>query len=380
MKDLERLVEACIVGAHARQVMMGAFPDAGLSEDELIALDERFKKLARGTEEEVEPILASVLRPAEDSPVRLIEKLLARKAPTAKEAARKATASLWQLAMEVERDGEELQDLFRLYCRKGLAVCFAQLDLEWGKDELLELGPVVASDACPCPYEATAHAFALAAMKVKNWGEKYSGLVTAATYARELEADGLSGLLPRMKALPPTSICILGHSFASLEHWSSHGTFPAIVAESFKLHNPGVEFAFVIEGGMSTSRALERYMGDVEAKEPDLTAIVLAFKEDKDYPALEEVIRRLGGRVVFFDALAAELHNLALLRPDRAKLEGIASSTGAALVRVAEMLDHHPQRAEFMSLDGIHMTSAYHKVMAVELARAIVEWGPRGAV
>ena len=131
-------------------------------------------------------------------------------------------------------------------------------------------------------------------MKVKNWGEKYSGLVTAATYARELEADGLSELLPRMKALPPARICILGHSFASLEHWSSHGTFPAIVAASFKAHNPSVEFEFVIEGGMSTSRALSKYMRKVEGMNPDLTVIVLAFKDEKDYPALKEIVERLG--------------------------------------------------------------------------------------
>ena len=95
MDDPDRLVEACVVGVHANQAMMGAFPDAGLSKEELASLDERFGTLARGDEAEVNELLASPLRPPDDSPVRLVERMLAREAPSAKKADRKAVANLW---------------------------------------------------------------------------------------------------------------------------------------------------------------------------------------------------------------------------------------------------------------------------------------------
>ena len=102
--------------------------------------------------------------------------------------------------------------------------------------------------------------------------------------------------------------------------------------------------------------------------------MVLAFKTDDDYPALETICSRLNGRMLVTDGLACEFHKLKGIRADAAKIEQAAEAHGARVLRVVDMLDSHPDRETFIALDEIHMGESYHKPMALALLKSLLDW------
>lgn len=169
---------------------------------------------------------------------------------------------------------------------------------------------------------------------------------------------------------------MVGHSFTMDLHWSSPSAFVPIVTAMFARENPRVEFRQYAAGGLTYSRAERGFYADVLAWKPDVMLLVALHRTEADLEALRrmgEGFRAAGIRAFVFD----DVHD-----PDAAdngKLEKeheAARASGFTVVEVARLLAEAPDRALFPCLDGIHMTEAYHRLMAKEWLKLLV--GARG--
>ena len=78
---------------------------------------------------DLEPLLAAGMPLSPTLPVSVFTDYLAAEAPERARAHVRAIASLYQTNLEVERDGDRLQELFRFYIGVGLPVYVGQLRL-----------------------------------------------------------------------------------------------------------------------------------------------------------------------------------------------------------------------------------------------------------
>ena len=391
-----KLVEALIRGIHLHQVLLPGRTGRGASEcfsasalrpEQIGALQSAEAALLSLTSEGlrewvdrgaglaaklVTDLLSAPVTISPRLPVSVITSHLVREAPTQPTASVRALASLFQLTLEVERDAGEMQDLFCIYTTLSLPVCFQDLGLDYGPRELDSLAAELAQQTCAAPYDTSQHAWRLALEKVRFWGEKYSGRITADTYAQELLTRELKEVGRALRALPPMRVCVLGHSFSYPIHWSSHGVFPAIAEAVFKRVNPRVTFSYVNEGGLQAARARQAYLPEVLVAKPDLVLLVLRIETKADHQALGEMIasiRSAGGRAVLFDRLIPKGRPL---YTDPTEAVRIAQATGGEVIFAGGLIDGHPDREQFLSLDGVHMGPLYHKFMAGLLLRHLV--------
>ncbi|HZB44421.1 MAG TPA: hypothetical protein VE360_04230, partial [Pyrinomonadaceae bacterium] len=153
---LEQLVEANVIATHAYQILLAeksgkgdaaCYARGGRSDGELEALVKHQSNLlksrvgevsawARGgrsafdPSKDLEPILKSGLTVSAGSPANVFtDYLRARTRPKSDEAGLRSVASLYQTILEVERDGDLLQDQFAFYMALGLPVYVGQLGL-----------------------------------------------------------------------------------------------------------------------------------------------------------------------------------------------------------------------------------------------------------
>lgn len=215
MSTVEQLVRGNIIGVHAGQILTGAFPSGKHTEARLKQLNTLFTHAAQGDDDAAAGLVKSGLTVSATAPVSILIKLLAKAAPRAREADRLAIANLWQLALEEHRDGGILQDLFSLYVKRGLATYFGALGLSYDEKELLALGRAFAGAGGKYPFKtgnyetggagpmSPAYAAALSLSKIKLWGERHSGLITAASMAADLEQGPLTKYVPLFKSCPP---------------------------------------------------------------------------------------------------------------------------------------------------------------------------------
>ena len=98
----------------------------------------------------------------------------------------RSVASLYQLILEVERDGDELQDAFAFLIGLGLPVYAGQLGLPGDDASLAAFGATLAPLTCAAPFATDANAWRDAGRKVWNWGEKHLGVRDASVVAGEL--------------------------------------------------------------------------------------------------------------------------------------------------------------------------------------------------
>ena len=109
----------------------------------------------------------------------------------------RAIASLFQTNLEVERDGDRLQELFAFYAGLGLPVYLGQLGLPGTDEDFLAMGRELEGKSCPSPVGTTAAEWQIAARKNWNWGEKNLGIRDDKVLASELLEE------PDVKALVP---------------------------------------------------------------------------------------------------------------------------------------------------------------------------------
>jgi len=279
----------------------------------------------------------------------------------------RAIASLYQTVLEVERDGDLLQDEFAFYIALGLPVYIGQLRLPGSDADMLAVGRELAGRACTSPFDTGAAEWQIAGRKIWNWGEKNLHIRDERVLSAELlkESD-VKVLVPRLRAMPAQKIAVIGHSFTMGLHWSSPSSFVPVVIDVFRRVNPGVEFKQFAAGGLTASRAQKRFYEDVLKWKPDKVMLVVMTRADDDYKALSQMgdgFRARGIKAYMFD----EVHDPAAVAPgtiERARKS--AERSAIEIVEVGEILARSPDRARFVCLDGIHMTEPYHRLMAKE--------------
>ena len=395
---LEQLVEANILGTHAFQVALarkegkgdpacyspGRLTDAQLAalETHQAALMKADVKAVRAWAEgkasafdpkaDLEPLLASGLALSDTLPVNVFTRWLAgrTKAPPVQV---RAIASLLQTNLEVERDGDRLQELFAFYAGLGLPVYVGQLGLPGTDEAFLAMGRELEGKTCASPFGTAAAEWQIAGRKNWNWGEKNLGVRDDEVLAAELlEEPDVKALVPRIKALPAQRIAVIGHSFTMQLHWSTPGAFVPIVTAIFARENPGVEFRQFEGGGLTSTRALNRFYADVVAWKPQQVLLVVMNRKDEDVESFRRLGRgfaEAGARVLTFD----DVHD-----PEgtdeglRARELAAARETGMTVIEVSPLLAAAPERGRFLCLDGIHMTEPYHRLMAKEWLKMLV--------
>jgi len=101
------------------------------------------------------------------------------------------------------------------------------------------------------------------------------------------------------------------------------------------------------------------------------------MRRDDDYAAAcadGQRSPRAGSQCYVFD----NIHDPEANRPDlRRDFVSAAGSAGFTVIEVDQVLSNAPERDRFVSLDAIHMTEPYHRLMAKEWLKFLV--GARSA-
>src|SRR6185295_1215242 len=150
---------------------------------------------------DLEPLLQSGLALPEALPVNVFGRWLASHAKGRRPVEMRAIASLFQTNLEVERDGDRLQELFAFYAGLGLPVYLGQLGLPGGDADFLAMGRELEGKSCASPVGQTAAEWQIAGRKNWNWGEKNLGIRDQKVLAAELlQEPDVKTLLPRIRA------------------------------------------------------------------------------------------------------------------------------------------------------------------------------------
>ena len=194
---MQQLVEANIVAVHAFQISLAkktsrgdanCFSGSALSDHQLETLVNHQSSLlsfdpkevaawARGQSSSFDPskdllpILSAKLQIPRSAPVSTFTEYL-RKEVKGTEVGIRAVANLYQTVLEVERDGDVLQQEFDLYVVLGLPVYLGQMGLPGGDSDFLVSGKELADHTCASPFDTDAAAWQIAGRKIWNWGEK----------------------------------------------------------------------------------------------------------------------------------------------------------------------------------------------------------------
>jgi len=388
-----RLVEACINGTHAHQILLRgkkkkgdaqAFNAQGLTEGRLAALVRAHQALAAADARHVadwvdsrsekfkaadalEQLLAAPFKFDEHLPVCVAEETFTAKAPTLPPVKARALASLLQVVLEVDRDGGILQDMCRLYAAAGLLVGPAEFGVEDSNRAFLAVGTELAGKCCRAPYSTRRAAWQVALRKIQNWSLKHRG-IGPGEYADEVLArDDVKPLIGKIKAMKPQRILVIGHSYTMKIHWSTLAPMNEIVRAVFEKLNPRVVVTHMGHGGMRATQARDKFLKDALAYKPDRVLVVVVMQGDDNLDAMDEMtraFRNIGAEVSCFDQVYVGRETW--INPDRAKLLVRAKDCGLTVIEVGRLLEAHPEKPDFVALDGVHMRPSYHKFMAGE--------------
>lgn len=394
----EQLVEANVVAVHAYQILLarqqtnvdpGCWPASDPKESalkELVAHQTSLlsspaiaKMWALGAPstfdpaKDLEPLLAAKLPMPANLPVNVFTAYLQEHAQHHRSEEIRSIANLYQTVLEVERDGDRLQDLYAFYTALGLPVYIAQLGLPGGDDDFLATGRLLKGRSCSSPFGLSPPDWQIAGRKIWNWGEKNLHVRDAQVLADELLAEpDMKALEPKMNALPAKRIAVIGHSFTMDLHWASPSAFVPIVTAMFARENQNVQFRQFQGGGLTSSRAMKNFYQEALAWRPDMVLLVLANRTDQDLADLRTMgmgFKAAGARVLMFD----DIHDPSFADPKvLGKEADAARQAGIEIVKVSLILAASPDRRRFLCLDHIHMTEPYHRLMAKEWLKIIV--------
>lgn len=389
---LMQLVEANIIATHAYQVLLAKKSGKGdpacysagrLSDRELESIVSHQRGLLASdpaairawvhgqkssfdSSKDLDPILESKLTVPERAPVNLFTHYLRQHTKASLEQIR-PVANLYQTVMEVERDGDLLQDEFRFDIALGLPVYVGQLGLPGSDAAFLAAGRELEGQTCASPFETNAAAWQIAGRKIWNWGEKNLHIRDEEVLASELlQEPDVKTLVPMIRAMPPQKIAVIGHSFTMGLHWSSPSSFVPVVTAIFQRLNPQVQFRQFSAGGLTASRAYRNFYQDALGWKPDKVLLVVMERRDEDYEALKQLgqgFSRAGAKVYTFD----NIHDPEGSNPAAIKRSiDVARDSGVTVIEVDMLISSAPNRDTFVCLDGIHMTEPYHRLMAKE--------------
>jgi hypothetical protein len=394
-----QLVEANIFAVHAYQIILArqegkatnacypdASPDTPLLQDlvkhQQSLLAEPTEQVARWADsipssfdpsKDLQPLLHAKLTLSPDLPVNVFTRYLEAEAPDQPEEKIRSIANLYQTVLELERDGDLLQDLYRFYIALKLPVYVRQLGLPGTDVAFLATAQKLAGKSCASPVDLSVPAWQIAGRKVWNWGEKDLHTRDANTIAKQLLAEPqVAALIPAMRAMPAERIAIIGHSFTMDQHWSSPSAFVPIVTTMFALENSRVQFQQWSAGGLRFARAYRDYYAAALAWRPNVVLLVLGNSTPADTEALKtmtEGFRASGARVLMFDSVE---DSVAFGQPSDLQTALIARNAGVEILPARAILDEAPDHASFPCMDGIHKKEPYHRLMATLWLKAIL--------
>src|SRR5882724_4195204 len=376
---LAQLVEANVIAVHAYQVQLAKKSGKGdtscyspgeLTDAQLESLSEHQAKLlksdlhavkawANGMKsafdpaQDLQPILSSGLKVPPKAPVNIFTDYL-RLATKADSLKIRPVANLYQTVLEVERDGDRLQEEYAFYIGLGLPVYVGQFNLPGTDEALLAVGRELEGRACESPVGTSAAEWQIAGRKIWNWGEKNLHIRDEKVLAAELlNEQDVKPLRSRLRVLPPQKIAVIGHSFTMGLHWSSPSSFVPIVIDVFRRENPGVEFKQFAGGGLTATRAQQRFYQSVLDWKPDKVMLVVMTRTDADYDALKQLgvgFAAAGIKTYMFD----EIHDPESVNPDTVQRALAAARAGnIEVIEDGRVLSSSPDWARFVCLDGI---------------------------
>jgi photosystem II stability/assembly factor-like uncharacterized protein len=400
---LADLVEANVIGIHAFQILLARKEEKGDADcwprsspsnetlEKLVAHQTSLLAAEPGTlrawatgqpstfdpAKDLTPLREAGLTLSDRLPLNVYHAYLKEQAPGGLPVDLRAVANLYQTVLEVERDGDRLQELFRFYMALGLPVYVGQLGLPGSDADFLAVGQKLEGKSCASPVGLTAAEWQIAGRKNWNWGEKNQHIRDASVVGDELLAEAdVATLVPKMEAMPAQKVAVVGHSFTMDLHWSSPSAFVPIVTAMFAVENPKVEFRQFSGGGLTSSRAYKNFYADALGWKADTVLLVVINRTDQDLSDLRTMgqgFTAAGVRVLVFD----DVHDPDT--GDAAKLQkewAVARESGITVVEVGRVLAASPDRPRFFCLDKIHMTEPYHRLMAKEWLKMLV--GARG--
>ncbi|HSB26226.1 MAG TPA: hypothetical protein VLE19_00150, partial [Pyrinomonadaceae bacterium] len=243
---LSQLVEANVIAVHAFQILLArqsgkgdksCFSPGNLSDAELKTLSEHQASLLKSDlsalrawvkgnkstfdpAKDLEPLLKAGLIVPARAPVNVFTSYL-RQNTEASDVKIRAVANLYQTVLEVERDGDRLQEEYAFYIGLGLPVYVGQFNLPGSDADLLAVGRKLEGQSCEAPVGTTAAEWQIAGRKIWNWGEKNLHIRDERVLAAELlKEPEVKGLQSRLRSLPAQRIAVIGHSFTMGLHWS----------------------------------------------------------------------------------------------------------------------------------------------------------------
>jgi hypothetical protein len=306
-------------------------------------------------------------------PVNVFSSYLQKAAPSQPRSHIRSVANLYQTVLEVERDGDRLQELFAFYIGLGLPVYVGQFGLPGADADFLAVGRVLEGPSCSSPVGLSAGEWQIAGRKIWNWGEKNLHIRDAAVLANELLGEpDVAPLIPKMRALPAERVAIIGHSYTMDLHWSSPSAFVPIVTAMFARENPSIEFRQFQAGGLTSSRAYKRFYEDALAWKPSIVLLVLINRTNEDRSDLRKMsdgFRAAGAQVLMFDNLLNNDDS----DPGKLSVNLVAArDADIEIINVSSVLNASPARNHFLCLDHIHMTEPYHRLMAKQWLKALL--------
>ena len=177
----------------------------------------------------------------------------------------RAIANLYQTTSRSSATATACRSCSASTSRLGLPVYVGQLRLPGRDADFLAVGQASSRDGpARRRWGLSAAEWQIAGRKIWNWGEKNLHIRDDRVLADELlmEPD-VAALVPRIRALPPQRVAVLGHSFTMGLHWASPSAFVPIVTALLARENPGVEFRQFQGGGLTSTRAYDRFFADV---------------------------------------------------------------------------------------------------------------------
>lgn len=194
---LEQLVEANVVGVHAYQILLARkqsnmdpacwsvsnTKDADLEalvahQTSLLSSPAAARAWALGAPSTFDPkkdlqtLLAAQLPMPADLPVNVFTAYLRETAPHYRDEEIRSVANLYQTVLEVERDGDRLQDLYAFYIALGLPVYVGQFGLPGSDEDFLTAGRLLEGRSCSSPVGLTAAEWQIAGRKIWNWARR----------------------------------------------------------------------------------------------------------------------------------------------------------------------------------------------------------------
>jgi len=293
--------------------------------------------------------------------------------PGRDEASVRAVANLVQLCLEVNRDGDWLQDLIRVYMALGLKVCLSDFGISAKHADLEKIGRELAPLAGVCPFSARPLDWHMILHKLEMWAAKTSGRRDKFVLACELLQDSeIKPLLPKLQALQPRRVGIIGHSMTMSLHWATAGSWIEIACELVRQINPGFAYQGFQQGGVDAVRAEAGLLPGALQWKPTDTYLLMVVGTPEHFVAYERMIRALqaaGSRVNCVDDVRPFLDD-PLIAAAVENIPGICRRTGARALAFNELGKRASDWTTWQAMGGdIHSVTACHVFYAKELLK-----------